>query len=454
MSVSVADAPVELDREQIIGLAPDHATARSADDLARGDRWGATGRSPFDPAEDVSLLWAEYPETRRAPTRTLISLPCLRAACTCAATRFPCRHVIALLLRDADVTFEPAALPEWAAELFRDHHGVAQSADPVVEKSQTAAMVAGMAELKKWLGDLALRGLNDLPKRGRSPWLAAADRLTDAYAFEIAGELRELALIPGNSDDWAERLLPRLGRVALLCEAFERFDTLTPGERGDVLVAAGTPLAPDDDRVEDLWVVVGRRQENTDRQVRSRTWLFGLYSGRWALLAGTYAAGRAEGQCLPTGAVFSGAVAYHSGVRPVLARPVAPLRMVAPLRIVTPLLPTTNNADVVDLVGTSIDEAIARYSMALTVNPWLRAFPMPLREVYCEPPGVDSTWRLRDRAGWLLPLPPKFAHGWHLLSLTADRPLSLFGEWDGVRFTPLSVFDGRWRAMTGWRGIP
>ena len=448
MSVSVADAPLELEREQISGLAPDHATTRSADDLARGDRWGATGRSIYDPAGDLTLLWAEFPETRRDPTRTLISIPCLRAACTCAATRYPCRHVIALLLRNAAEPFAAAALPEWAAELFRDHHGEAQPADPVAEEARTAALVAGMAELKKWLGDLALRGLNDLPKRGRAPWLTAADRLTDAYAFEIAGELRELAIIPGSSDDWAERLLPRLGRLALLCEAFERFDTLTHGERGDALAAAGFPHPPDDDRVEDLWVVVGRRQENTDRQVRSRTWLFGLSAGRWALLTGTYAAGHAEGQCLPTGAVFSGAVAYHPGVRSVLASPVDPLRLVESWR------PATNNANVMDLVGTSIDEGIARYSAALTANPWLRAYPMPLREVYCEPPGADNTWRLRDRGGWLLPLPPKFAHGWHLLSLTADRPMTLFGEWDGARFTPLSVLDGRWRSISGWRGIP
>lgn len=129
-------------------------------------------------------------------------------------------------------------------------------------------------------------------------------------------------------------------------------------------------------------------------------------------------------------------------------------RREAPLRLVGPLRPEANTADPSDLVGTGIDEGIANYATSLAANPWLGGFPMPLREVYCEPPGADKTWRLRDRAGWLLPLPPKFAHGWHLLSLTADRPMSLFGEWDGARFMPLSVFDGRWRSMSGWQGIP
>lgn len=449
MSVSVEDAFLKLEREQIRGLVPDNATARSADELARSDRWGETGRSAFDIDGGVSLIWAEFPEARREPTRTLISIPCLRTACTCAATRHPCRHVIALLLRDGDEPFADTALPDWAAGLFEDHHSKS-AGDGQPGDGRVAALVAGMAELKKWLGDLASGGLGDLPKRGRAPWLAAADRLSDAYAVETTRELREMATVPGAVEDWAERVLPRLGRLALLCEAFERFDELSAAERGDALLATGFTPAPGDDVddvddvVGDTWLVAGRRFESLDRQLRARAWLYGVSSGRWAMLTASGSGGRMPGQCLPVGAAVSGEIAFYPATRPLSGIPVRPLRLVA------------GGATAAGAAESGIDKGIAGYAAALAANPWLRVYPLALRDVYCEPPGTrpGDAWRLRDRAGWLLPLPPKFAHGWHLLSLTADRPMTLFGEWDGARFTPLSVFDGRWRSMSGWRGIP
>jgi hypothetical protein len=104
----------------------------------------------------------------------------------------------------------------------------------------------------------------------------------------------------------------------------------------------------------------------------------------------------------------------------------------------------------------SIARARADYGAALAANPLLPIYPFALSDVLIEPPESPSAgWRVRDRRGYTLPLPARFAHGWRLLSLAAGRPLALFGEWDGATFTPLSVHDGReWRAMAAWRGIP
>ncbi len=439
MSVAKTSASLTLEREQIRGLAPDYATARTADELARGERWGVRGRSD-GPGTDGCLLWAEFPESRRLPTHTTISLPDLRAACTCGATRFPCRHIIAVLLRDQVEPAQSAALPDWAAE--SDRAGESPPLAPVTEENREAAVVAGMADLRVWLGDLVRQGLADLPKRGRGLWLGAANRLVDAYALEAARQLREMASIPGNGPDWPERLLPRLGRLALLGEAFARLDDLSPGERADALLAAAGPGCAAGESMSDEWLVLGQANQIENREFRSRVWLFGLTTKRWARVDHTCAVGRLEGACLPAGAVMAGDLTFATSAFPHMA-------CAGRLSLVRPGNPAAALAAL-----TGMDEGLARYAAALAVNPWLRHYPLAPTEVFVEPPATDGRWRVRDRGGRVLPLPARFPHGWRLLSLAADRPLSLFGEWDGTTFTPLSVYDKVWQAMAGWRGLP
>ncbi|MBP6786081.1 MAG: SWIM zinc finger family protein [Candidatus Promineofilum sp.] len=437
-----ADSLHILALEQIAGMAPDHATWRVADELARGEKWGATGWSrPASP--NGRVLWAEFPENRRPDIHTTLALPAMAATCNCAATRFPCRHIIALLLKDRDQSVDYALPPDWVAMADGPRRADGPAAEPAADSRHRAALAAGMADLQLWLNDLAHQGLAGLPKRDRRFWAGAADRLVDAYGFEAAREVRELATIPGSAPDWPERLLPRLGRLALLCAAFQRLDELSPGEEGDALAAAGRPPRPGDDRVRDQWLVLGRRQIYENKQRRERLWLRGVDSGRWALLVDSRPAARLEGLCLPTGATFDGELAYTPSAWPLQARPIGDLRLIPP----TAVDPTAG--------GTAIDGALAGYAAALADNPWLRHVPLILEAVFLEPPAPGRPdWRLRDRSGRLMALPPRFAHGWRLLALAADRPLTFFGEWDGELFTPLSVYQDGWLSMAGWRGLP
>ncbi len=77
---------------------------------------------------------------------------------------------------------------------------------------------------------------------------------------------------------------------------------------------------------------------------------------------------------------------------------------------------------------------------------------MLLSGVFVEP--APAGWRLRDRSGRLLPLPPRYGHGWALLALAGDRPLTLCGEYDGATLTPLSVYHHGWRAPAAWKALP
>jgi len=96
---------------------------------------------------------------------------------------------------------------------------------------------------------------------------------------------------------------------------------------------------------------------------------------------------------------------------------------------------------------------VAAYAVARAANPWLTLFPMLLADVLVEP--AAGGWRLRDGHSRLLPLPAGFGHGWQLLALAGDRPLTLFGEWDGATLTPLSVRAAEgWRDLSAWKGLP
>jgi len=447
----MSDMPVVITDERpltlamILGMAPDYATLRAAETLAEGASWLTRGASPV---LDNRLVWATFDEGRRPATRTAFSLPHLHAWCSCGANRFPCRHILALLLRDADEPAGPQEPPDWAVAAHDRAARVAragQGPDDAGDR-RLPAVAAGLDDLGRWLADQVSHGLATLPARGKQPWLDAADRLVDAYAPSAAREMRALATIPGSSHDWPERLLPRLGRLALLAQAFSRLDDLPAGERGDVLAAAGRPPRVAGDVVADEWLVAGCGQTAEGRQLAVRLWLRGARSGRWALLEEFRPRPRTEGFLPPVGAVVDGELGFSPSTWPLLAQPLAPLRWVGEVAGKRDtLLPGQDGHD--------IDTAVTVYAAARAANPWLRLFPMLLTGVFVEP---AEPWRLRDRAGRLLPLPPGFGHGWQLLALGADRPLTLFGEWDGATLRPLSVLggDGLWRAMIGWKAYP
>ncbi len=426
--------------EPIRGVAPDYTTLRAAEDLDFKGVWGPHGwATPAgDPPE--RLLWSEFPNGRRDPIQTLFLYPHLHAACTCRKTRFPCRHVIALLLRDWSGELGEAGPPAWAwagLDAVRDCNRPLAAND-----GSAAALAAGMADLEMWLGDRIRQGLASLPHQGRRIWFDAADRLVDAYATEPARELRQLSHLPGASPQWSEQVLPRLGRLALLCRAFGRLDELPPAEQGDLLAAAGYFLEGGR-RVPDEWLVCGRSLFWEDKRQRSQTWLWGRHSRRWALLIDNQPAGRDEGPLRPVGANLKGELEFSPSAHPLVARPAGPLRL------------ARDAAD--ELPAGDIEQAVAGYASALSANPWLRLYPAALADLFIEPtirPPEPTVWRLRDRRGRLMKLPAGFPHGWRLLALAADRPVTLFGEWDGATYTPLSVFDDGWRSLAAWKGLP
>ena len=157
----------------ILGLAPDHATLRSAELLAESGAWAEWGAAPHD---DGRLLWAAFHEGKRSATHTLALLPTLYVRCNCTATRFPCRHTIALLLRDATDAARASDPPPWTTAWLDEYARSFRlpAVDAAADARRQAAMAAAMVELGRWLGDQTRHGLANLPQQGRAPWQAMA----------------------------------------------------------------------------------------------------------------------------------------------------------------------------------------------------------------------------------------------------------------------------------------
>jgi hypothetical protein len=99
-----------------------------------------------------------------------------------------------------------------------------------------------------------------------------------------------------------------------------------------------------------------------------------------------------------------------------------------------------------DLQGKPIRPAIVDYSRALLLNPWLETFPMLLSGVIplCDNGSDTGRWAfsyIRDADGDTLPVDPELTINGSLgyLALSGGHPYTLFGEWNGAYFRPLST---------------
>src|SRR5439155_22470424 len=125
-----------------------------------------------------------------------------------------------------------------------------------------AKVSAGLDDLAVWLGDLVRQGLAQVSGQTR-PFEEQARRLVDAQAPAAARRLQKLAGAVVSGEGWPERLLERLGQLALLVEAWRRIETLPEAQQEDVRAAIGFPQSQEEVRagagVRDLWRVGGQR---------------------------------------------------------------------------------------------------------------------------------------------------------------------------------------------------
>jgi hypothetical protein len=440
--------------EQVLALAPDPASAKAGQGLSSPAKWARLARSERS-------LWGEIQGSGKDPYRTQADLTGPAFHCSCPSRKFPCKHGLGLMLAftSQPAKFAEAEPPPWVVEWLakRDASTERKAAkatsetpdDPAVEakretdRARRAAkredrVRAGMDELQVWLGDTVRHGLAHARQHAARSWDAMAARLVDAQAPGAARLVREMSGLAVATDDWSDRLLERLGSLHLLVSAHAQLDALPGPARADVRAAIGwtvsEPELADAEAVSDRWQIVGQRTEEEEKLRVQRSWLIGEKSGRYALVLDFAAPGQALKVNLLAGSVADAELVFYPSNFPLRAQ----------LRVQRGEPSILREPIACDSFAAALDFT----ARALAAQPWLERLPWCVRG--CVPLRAGEKWFVRDQAEQSLPLAHNFSDGWTLTALSGGHALTIFGEWNGHAWLPLSaVADGRFVALGG-----
>jgi len=441
--VSIVDE--RWDRTRVLALAPDAPSQRAAQALLSGRAWPLTGAAGAD------ALWGECRGSAAAPYRAVVDLSGPAYKCSCPSRKFPCKHVLALLLLWAGgaVKEEPGEPPGWAASWLAARaaaRGVRGDGSPqerrvpggrppgsVQRAGQREARVAsGMTELDRWLCDQVRQGLAASPQAGYGHWDDIAARMVDAQAPGPAERLRALAAVPHSGAGWDGRLLEEYALLRLLAVAYARQAELPPPLRETVRSRIGFSLRQADvlaggPPVRDRWQVLGRRDLEQDRIRVRRTWLRGRATGRPALVLSFAAAGQGLDGSLAVGTETDADLVFYPGA--------------VPLRALVQARHGTSGGR--PPAGGTVAGLLASYAAALSGDPWLDCWPAVLDVT----PARSPVPAVSGAAGDALPLHPGAGDGWRLLALSGGHPVTVAGEWTPRGLWPLTAWDEGGRAV-------
>lgn len=451
---------IALTAEQVAALAPDAASASAGKKLASPRSWQNLGQHD-------AALWGQCQGS--ALYDVAVDRGDFTVTCTCPSHKFPCKHGLGLLFMAAAT---PAALPSgdppdrvthWLAERQAKAEAraakaealAAQATAPLSAEQQKRAekrtekkvsrTAQGLEALDRWMADLIRNGLAGIEAQPATFWEHQAKRLVDAQAPGLAAYIRTLSEIPGASPDWAGRLLVRLGRAALLTQAFRHLDDLDPPLQEELRQIIGWTSTTDDvsahgTLVEDEWLIVGQWIESDELrpQMRTqRTWLLGTRTGRPALHLQFSALGAPFAEILVPTTRFRGALRFWPGAAPVRARIEA--RQADGVSSITEPLP---GAPTIEAFLDQMVDLLAR-------QPWQPQRRLcVLRRVTPACLAEGAQWWLQDSQGDALPLAGD--DHWRLLAISGGRPVDVAGEWDGETVRPLGALaDGRYCLLGG-----
>lgn len=437
---------MQLTIEQVTEMAPDANSAAAGKKLMAAKNWEQVGRSS-------DALWGLCRGSRTYQVK--VDLSNLQYNCSCPSRKFPCKHVLGLLMLWSTTPDEAAeaAVPDWVSDWFErrrkkeqqkaERQASGAETKPVDEKSRQRRTARreqrvsdGLARLDVCFRDLVRNGLAAVETKPPSFWEEEAKRLVDAQAPGLAARVARMGRIVRSSPEWPERLLMELGRLKLLIHAWGRKDELSPQLQAEVRQIVGFSIDADQlqregEQVEDTWSVVGQWVDDEDRVRAQRSWLVGRETARVALVLNFAAAGQAFGESFVPGTEQPGTLVFYPGTGRQRAK----------------VLARDGNAALFDgrpPGSATIDDFFSAVAASTAEQPWLAAFGAMLYDVTLTP--QDDRWFVVDRDGQSVPLAGR--DHWKTLAITGGHPFDLAGEWNGYCLRPLGLLvAGNYRVV-------
>ncbi len=380
--------------------------------------------------------WAELPVSTEVSHRVAVDTAGGALFCTCPFRPRPCVHAQAFALlveRTAtDVFACESDPPDWLPTRLPKPGRMPQKAlKDALDLALLSRMQRGLEELEVWLTDTLRRGIAATVAEDPRFYHTISKRLADASLRGLSRRIRLAGEAFGEDPTRPEPLVAAFADAAMAAQAFRRREHLSEGQWNDLAAFLGLVQKKDTvraagERLDDIWAVVGRREEEVDASLRERrTWLLGTQSGRFALFLDYAAASDTFSPGFAPGTLLNGQIAYYPSAWPLRALPVGTLAG----------LP---DRSMKKWPGEEALSIVARtFAQALAHNPWLTALPAVLLAV--RPVYTARGFGLVDGKGHEVPLHGSDEENWALLAAAEGHAVAVFGEWDGEGFRAFSA---------------
>lgn len=446
-----------LSSTEILALAPDASSAKSAQGLVKPAQWPTL-------AHDEKAVWGLCQGSGSKPYQTQVDLSNLAFKCSCPSRKFPCKHGLALLLlRDKHPQeFKTDNQPSWVSDWLNNRAEKAQKAQVKAEsvdkdpKIDLAAQVKrqnnrwkkieqASAELEKLLQDCISTGLSNSAMYGF--FKTMAQKMVDAQAPGIADRIHLLIehfnTTPSPSRN--QNLLSQLGQLQLFCDAIAKRPELPVHLQQQLRTVCAWPLdkaevLEKNQAFQDQFWVLGISHQSIDKKLTERrVWLWAEKTNQRVLLQDFSYAGQAfEHNWLLGTRHHLEMVIYPDGIG---------------LRgLVKQILPASSSESTQDSIFTQLSQAAVskdwasekKWQAALYANAlWLETSPMLLHQVQivhrkslsASSPSNQSIVAIVDQQ--IIELAINDIHQWHLLTFALNQKIILFGEWNQHQLTPL-----------------
>lgn len=442
---------MEWTEENIDSLSPDDATAKRGKSLAHPSKWVSM-------STNEEAIWGECKGSGSQPYIVQINLNGPKFKCSCPVPRPPCKHVLGLFYSYVQNknNFKKQTPPEAVANWLSKHQQTAKIVENKSQENGTALsdtasekskndkekrwqervelMSNGIEELELWLTDMVRQGIANTDAFKPSFWNQIAAKMVDAKLPRISTYLKETHQLIIQKQDWTELITARLGELYLWVEAFKKRESLAPLLQEELYVALGKTITKPEvlgknPSIKDLWLVLGKK-EGVDVEGRNyrRVWLQGQNYKKIALILDFAFGNAGYEQQYMVGDLLQGDLTYYSNHYPQRA-------------ILENLKSTVAPANIG--AYTCIHDFLKAYSQAIAQNPWLVQFPIILSDII---PFLNERNELiftDIHQKIIVSNTISQANLWKILAVSGGQPITIFGEWDGMGFEPLSmVTDG------------
>lgn len=300
---------------------------------------------------------------------------------------------------------------------------------PFLDQPRFADMSQGIEEMERWLHDLLRQGLAVLPDQPYEYWQFISKRMVDLKLPSLARRINRLRLIilKTTSEPPFQKILLELSEIGLLIKSFKRIKSVPAPMQREILLQLGwnvrkeelEPIPP----ITDHWLVIGTATGQEEKLNFRKTWLWPFQTNRPAMLLEFAWKDQSFSDQPDTGSIIHAEMTFYPGVFSFRAQ-------------TGKVLETKIDSFKTTFGDDNISTFLNRYSNVGARNPWIIDFPVVLNEVipvYCE-----GEYYLIDKEKNTIPVSNSVQEAMRLVVMSANNPSSVFGEWDGEIFTPLT----------------